>query len=52
MTFHKDSKGRYLPIIVQGDPSKPRANPRYSVQGGSPAISREGTLLTVVLFWF
>ena len=39
MKFHKDSQGRYMPIIVRGDPSKPRAKARFSV--GSPVNSRE-----------
>ena len=24
-TYHKDDKGKYMPIIVRGDPNKPRA---------------------------
>jgi hypothetical protein len=31
MVFHKDSSGHYLPILPPGDPSQPRASPRYSV---------------------
>eukprot|EP00088_Acartia_fossae_P049376 TRINITY_DN5435_c1_g2_i11.p1 TRINITY_DN5435_c1_g2~~TRINITY_DN5435_c1_g2_i11.p1 ORF type:complete len:240 (-),score=43.55 TRINITY_DN5435_c1_g2_i11:73-792(-) len=31
MTFHQDKNGRYLPIIVPGDPNAPRAKPRLSV---------------------
>jgi len=31
MKFHTDKNGRYLPIIVQGNPRLPRPTPRYSV---------------------
>ena len=31
MRFHKDKSGHWLPIIVQGDPRKPRAKPSVSV---------------------
>ena len=31
MKFHKDKAGHWLPIIVQGDPRKPRAKPSVSV---------------------
>ena len=24
-TYHKDDNGKYMPIIVKGDPNKPRA---------------------------
>jgi len=33
MKFHKDESGHYMPIIVAGDPSSPRAKPRFSVGG-------------------
>ena len=36
MTFHKDKAGHWLPIIVQGDPHKPRAKPSVSVMDMQP----------------
>ena len=43
MKFHTDAQGRYLPIIVQGDPRKPRGKPRVSL-GDIDIKSREGQL--------
>lgn len=44
MKFHKDERGRYLPIIVQGDPRKPRGKPRVSL--GDPSNKpREGQFI-------
>ena len=37
MTFHKDKSGHWLPIIVQGDPHKPRARPSVSVMDIKPS---------------
>ena len=36
MRFHKDKAGHWLPIIVQGDPSQPRAKPSVSVMDIMP----------------
>ena len=36
MRFHKDKAGHWLPIIVQGDPSQPRAKPSVSVMDIKP----------------
>ena len=36
MTFHTDQAGHWLPIIVQGDPHKPRAQPSVSVMDIKP----------------
>ena len=40
MTFHKDKKGHWLPIIVQGDPNMPRAQPSVSVMDLKPGQFR------------
>ena len=40
MTFHKDKKGHWLPIIVQGDPNMPRAKPNVSVMDLKPGQLR------------
>ncbi len=34
-TYHKDDNGKYMPIIVRGDPNKPRA------KWNSPTTSSE-----------
>ena len=39
MRFHKDKAGHWLPIIVQGDPSQPRAKPSVSVMDMKPGQS-------------
>ena len=39
MRFHKDKAGHWLPIIVQGDPSQPRAKPSVSVMDIKPGQS-------------
>lgn len=31
MAFHKDSQGKYLPLLPRGDPAVPRKKPRFSV---------------------
>ena len=31
MRFHRDKSGQWLPIVVQGDPNSPRAQPSFSV---------------------
>ena len=36
MRFHKDKTGHWLPIIVQGDPNMPRAQPSVSVMDLKP----------------
>jgi len=40
MTFHTDQAGHWLPIIVQGDPHKPRARPSVSVMDIKPPSNR------------
>ena len=40
MKFHKDKSGHWLPIIVQGDPHKPRAQPSVSVMNIISSITR------------
>ena len=40
MRFHKDKTGHWLPIIVQGDPNKPRAQPSHSVMDLKPAAAQ------------
>jgi len=36
MRFHQDKSGHWLPIIVQGDPQRPRAQPSLSVMDIKP----------------
>ena len=40
MRFHKDKTGHWLPIIVQGDPNMPRAQPSLSVMDLKPGVIR------------
>ena len=40
MRFHKDKTGHWLPIIVQGDPNMPRAQPSLSVMDLKPGQFR------------
>ena len=40
MRFHKDKTGHWLPIIVQGDPNQPRAQPSVSVMDLKPGQFR------------
>ena len=40
MRFHKDKTGHWLPIIVQGDPNMPRAQPSVSVMDLKPGQFR------------
>ena len=40
MRFHKDKTGHWLPIIVQGEPHKPRAQPSHSVMDLKPAAAQ------------
>ena len=41
MHFHKDDRGRYLPLLPRGDPSKPRAKPEFSVVNPPPLDKKE-----------
>ena len=39
MRFHKDKTGHWLPILPQGDPNKPRAQPSVSVMDIKPEVN-------------
>merc|ERR1719391_1833337 len=44
MRFHQDKSGHWLPIIVQGDPSKPRAKPSVSVMDIKQRVKKDALL--------
>ena len=47
MRFHQDKSGHWLPIIVPGDPGRPRAQPSLSVMDIKPGhfTAKKDTLL-------
>jgi hypothetical protein len=40
MEFHKDERGRYLPLLPRADPRAPRAKPEFRV--GNPPPGEKG----------
>ena len=42
-TYHKDEKGKFMPIVVQGDPNKPRAKWEPPTSSKNNAIKKKQT---------